>query len=237
MEPHAVESASSPHVNIFAICSALYARYGSPRHGNKRDPLDELIYIILSTRTQERAYQQSFERLHEAYPQWSSIQQSDLPWIAELLRPYGLATLKANQIVRIVERIRADFGSATLEPLRVMSDHDSEAYLTSLPGVAAKIAKCVLMYSLDRKVLPVDVHTYRVASRVGYPVKRRADTSQSMIEAAIPPELRYTFHVNAIALGRDVCLPKNPRCGVCCIRQWCDYYRQQGGGSDDNTTG
>lgn len=237
MEPHVTESPSPPHLNVSAICSALHDRYGSPRHGNKSDPLDELIYIILSTRTQERAYQLGFERLREAYPRWDSIQQSDLPSIAELLRPYGLATLKASQIVRIVERIKADFGTTTLEPLREMSDAEAEAYLTSLPGVAAKIAKCVLVYSLRRRVLPVDVHTYRVASRVGYHTKRRADTSQSMIEAAIPPELRYTFHVNAISLGRDVCLPNNPRCGVCCIRQWCDYYRQQGGGGDDKTTG
>lgn len=237
MESRGNKAAPPSYATISAICSALDVRYGSPRHGNKRDPLDELIYIVLSIRTQERAYQLGFKRLHEAYPQWNSIQQFDLFAIEELLRPYGLATLKASQIVQIVERIRADFGSATLEPLRVMSDQDSEAYLTSLPGVAAKTAKCVLMYSLDRQVLPVDVHTYRVASRIGYPTKRRADTSQNMIEAAIPPELRYAFHVNAIALGRDVCLPRRPRCEVCCVRQWCEYYRQQGGRSDDNTTG
>ena len=35
---------------IARICTALRYAYGSPRHGNKDNPLDELIYIILSTR-------------------------------------------------------------------------------------------------------------------------------------------------------------------------------------------
>lgn len=39
--------------NIPKVCRALEHEYGNPRHGNKSNPLDELIYIVVSTRTQD----------------------------------------------------------------------------------------------------------------------------------------------------------------------------------------
>jgi endonuclease III len=107
-----------------------------------------------------------------------------------------------------------------------MSTAECERFLTSLPGVGRKVAKCVLMYSLGRPVLTVDVHVHRIAGRVGLTVKRRPDTSQDLIEAAVPPNLRYGFHVNAVAHGRKVCTPRNPKCGRCIISVWCDYFHR-----------
>ena len=140
-----------------------------------------------------------------------------------ILQPLGLARLKAGQIVQIVGRLRRDFGRATLAPLTRMSDAEAEEYLVSLPGVGRKIAKCVLLYSLARQVLPVDVHVHRVAGRLGFRVKRRPDTSQQLLEDAVQPKWRYGFHVNAVAHGRTVCRPNNPRCSLCCLSVWCEY--------------
>lgn len=103
-----------------------------------------------------------------------------------------------------------------------MGDAEAEAFLTSLPGVGPKVAKCVLMYSLDRKVLPVDVHVHRVARRLGFATKKRPDTSQDLIEAEIPSNLRYGFHVNAVAHGRKVC-KSEPLCDRCPLVSICRY--------------
>lgn len=210
---------------VRAIARALEAEYGNPLHGNKDDPLDELFYIILSTRTRDTSFRERFDSLKAAFPDWDALDEGALPALESLLAPGGLGKLKARQIVSIVDRLQNEFGTATLDPLWAMSDDDAEAFLTALPGVAAKIAKCVLMYSLGRQVLPVDVHVHRLAMRLGFPGKKRPDTSQDLIEAAVPPELRYGFHVNAIAHGRAVCLPRQPRCDACCLTQWCDYCR------------
>lgn len=220
--------ADSGKQRIDEICAALDAEYGSPRLGNKDDPLDELVFIILSNRTQTATAERAYQQVRAAFPSWESIDESVLEKLAELLRPAGMARLKARQIVSIVAILKQSFGSATLDPLRSMSDEDVEAFLCSLPGVAKKVAKCVAMYSLDRDVLPVDVHVHRLASRLGFRVKKRPDTSQDLIEAAMPPHLRYGFHVNAVAHGRSVCLPRIPRCKECCIAGWCSYRLQKG---------
>lgn len=212
-------------VAIGKVCEALEKEYGNPRHGNKANPLDELVYIILSTRTQERAYRATFARLKREFPTWNSVTGRKLRRLESILAPNGLGRLKARQLVQIFRRLSNTFGRATLAPLTRMTDEEAQEFLTSLPGVSAKVAKCVLMYSLRRPVLPVDAHVHRVASRLGVPAKKRPDTSQDLIERAVAPELRYGFHVNAIAHGRTLCRPVQPRCASCCIGRWCNYYQ------------
>lgn len=55
----------------------------------------------------------------------------------------------------------------SLSPLKKMTDSQIEKYLASLPGIGIKTAKCVMMYSFDRLVLPVDTHVWRIATRLG----------------------------------------------------------------------
>jgi endonuclease III len=210
--------------NIRKISGVLERAYRNPRHGNPRRPLDDLIYIILSTRTRDLKYRMTFRNLKKTFPSWDKVRSHKRSTLERILIPAGLGKLKAAQIIDIIARLRRRFGRATLAPLAKMSDKEAEFLLTSLPGVGPKVAKCVLMYALDRDVLPVDVHVHRLAKRLGFRTKKRPDTSQELIESAVPRELRYSFHVNAVAHGRSVCLSQRPRCGICPISKWCHYY-------------
>ena len=52
----------------------LAAVHGTPRLGNKEDPVDELVYIILARKTREDAYQQTFDALKSAVrPTWDDL--------------------------------------------------------------------------------------------------------------------------------------------------------------------
>ena len=214
---------------IVAICRTLIRAYGNPRHGNPRNPLDDLFYIILSTRTRDSSFANTFRELKKSFPSWNRIFPKDRHRLERILVPGGLGKLKTRQLIAIVTELRHRFGTATLASLGKINDREAESFLTSLPGVGPKIAKCVLMYTLNRRVLPVDVHVHRVATRLGFRTKKRPDTSQGLIEGAVPPGLRYSFHVNAIALGRNVCLSQRPRCDQCPIARYCEYHRLRRG--------
>ena len=203
------------------ITAVLAHAYGSPRHGNKRNPLDELVYIILSNRTLPKACREAYRAIKTRFPSWNALAPEAADELEEILKPSGMSRLRSTHLLHIMAHLRARFGTATLVPLRYMSDTDAENLLISLPGVSRKVAKCVIMYSLHGQVLPVDVHVHRVASRIGFQVKRRPDTSQDLIEEAIPADSRYDFHVNAIAHGRAVCRARSPRCHMCPIMRYC----------------
>jgi len=213
-------------IHVAQVCERLSHAYGNPRHGNRQNPLDELVLIILSTRTREARYADTYLSLKREFPSWDGLRARHRKQVRQILAPGGLAGVKTEQLLAIIRTLRRVFGHATLTPLTHLPDDEVEQFLTSLPGVGKKVAKCVMMYSMDRQVLPVDVHVHRVAQRLGMATKRRPDTSQDLIEAAIPPTFRYGFHVNAVAHGRAVCTPRRPECPRCLLRRYCTYYRR-----------
>jgi len=210
---------------VWQVSHALERRYSSPRHGNPRDPLDVLVYILLSNRTGPSVAQRVYTSLRNAFSNWAELDAARLKSIVELLRPAGLAKKRALQLHGILAQLRVVFGECSLKKLASWGTPVAEAYLCGLPGVSEKVAKCVLMYAFDRQVLPVDVHVHRIARRLGWHSHRRADQSHNSLEAIVPAALRYAFHVNCVAHGRTVCRATNPLCGSCVIARWCPEGR------------
>ena len=148
--------------------TVLLAReYGSPSHNNKNDPLDELVFIILSQMTTSPSFERVYSRLKASASRWEDVLDIPVRELKRTIKDAGLSNQKAPRLKAIFARLKRDFGSVSLDALRDMRDREAEDYLVSLPGVQRKTAKCVLMYSLGRLVLPVDTHVLRVARRLG----------------------------------------------------------------------
>jgi endonuclease III len=205
---------------VEAVCEKLLSEYGLPRHGNPQEPLDDLIYIILTTRSRISAAAAVFDKLKARFKKWSDVLDDPDDLIA-LIKPIGLSMVKSAQILGIVARLSIDFGEVSLASIKNRGIDYVYIYLTSLPGVSTKIAKCVMLYTLGFAVLPVDVNTYRVASRLGWTTKKRAELCHGELELLIPPDLRYAFHVDAIMHGNLICKPVNPLCDKCIISNEC----------------
>ena len=151
-----------------------------------------------------------------------------LNWSAEDLAHHlegsGLERQRATRILAILHRIKGDFGRFDLQGLGQLDPSAAEAYLTSLPGVGLKTAKCVQLFSLGTAVLPVDGHLLRVARRLKLlPRGLSRDRSERRLEALVPAKLRRAFHINAITLGREVCRPVRPRCEECPLVSLCPF--------------
>lgn len=145
----------------------------------------------------------------------------DVRRIAALIKDAGLSRQKAPRLKRIAQQLERDFGRVTLRPLHKADDAQVESYLTSLPGVGTKTAKCVMMYSMGRDVLPVDTHVARVARRLRLVEPRDKSDLHEHLEKVVRPKDRYAFHVGAVMLGRSVCKAVHPRCGGCSLRAIC----------------
>jgi DNA-cytosine methyltransferase len=207
-----------------AIAARLHAEYGSPRLGNQDDPLDELFFILLSLKTSHVTYEDTFRQFKSQFHPWRRLLSAKAEEVESHIRRGGLGSLKARAFVDIARRLKSDFGEVSLRRLHGMNDGEAEVYLRSLPGVGLKTARCVLMYSLGRKVLPVDTHTYRVAVRLGLvATSKSAKDVHSSLADAVPPALRYAIHTNFVALGRDVCRDPLPKCDDCVLSASCAH--------------
>ena len=199
--------------------------YRSPLLSNKDDPLDELIFIILSQMTTGPSYERVFDRLKAAMPDWQILTETSVSDLTLLIADAGLSGQRALRLKQIAVRLVHDFGEVSLAELANSNDETVQQYLTSLPGVGVKTAKCVMMYSLGRQVLPVDTHTARVATRLGLVPTGSAATIDRDLSVVVPPALRFDFHVNAVAHGRAVCRAVRPRCDDCVLSSLCPVGR------------
>lgn len=221
----AIASLSTLRRKSHHIAVKLHRTYGSPNHSNKQDPVDELIFIVLSQMTTHKALVRVYNSLKSEYDDWQDLPVTSIPKLKRLIRNAGLADRRAAQIKSIAVKIEKEFGSVSLESLRLWSDREVERFLISLPGVGVKTAKCVMLFSLGRKVLPVDTHVMRVARRLGLV----SSDDHSHLEEIVAPKDRYSFHVNMVAHGRTTCRAVRPRCVDCCLQAICSYCREKSG--------
>lgn len=207
------------------VCERLDAEYGQPRHGNPADPVDDLVYVILSNRTPPARARRVFEQAKQQFPSWKDLLSADRDEVENVLRPAGFAQRRARQLQEAFARILKDFGDLRSPDLWEKSDGNLLNYLTGLRGISDKVARCVMMYALGRNVLPVDVHVHRIARRLGWTDRNRPGESHKELEALLPKHRYYSFHVGCVAHGRARCTATNPDCRTCPIRRYCAYAK------------
>jgi endonuclease-3 len=209
-------------MNIPEINQTLAKEYGDRRWCRHRDPLSELIATILSQNTSDVSSGRAFASLVHTFSNWEEVARADVGEIAAAIRSGGLSQIKAARIKEILRLIWEERGLLDLTFLDSPSISEARAWLRKLPGVGPKTAGCVLLFSLGKPVLPVDTHVYRVASRLGLIANDvSVEQAHKLLEAMVPPDDIYLFHMNLIEHGRRVCRSQRPRCAECVLREIC----------------
>ena len=214
--------------HIKEINELLDFEYSSPDHFNKEDPLDELVFILLSRRTRGIGYETAFNNIKTRYPNWEDVIKSSPDELLDIIEHAGLGPKRVREIVNNLNTIYNRFGLFSLNKLKRWSDKKVFEFLTSLEGIGPKSAYCVMMYSLKRKVFPVDTHVSRICQRLGLiEMGLNHKNAQPMLEDMFPKSLRHSIHVNMVSHGRKICLSRNPRCSDCIIAGFCNWIRQE----------
>lgn len=227
-----IESASQaytlpPGKKIEPIYDALALYYGELEWRPSIDPLSELVLTILSQHTSDTNRDRAFRSMKEQFPTWEEVRDAPTEELADSIRSGGLANQKAPRIQSVLRLIGEERGELDLSFLMEMPPAEAKAWLSSFNGVGPKTAACVLMFSCGMPVLPVDTHVYRVSQRLGLiGEKTNADKAHDELEEIVPPNQRYTFHINMITHGRKICKAQRPLCEACVLREWCTYYNR-----------
>ena len=74
----------------------LSERYEDHAHGNKMNPLRELLFIICSVQTNESLYQSTYTKLMSAFPKFGQLADASEEQIAATIAHGGLSRQKAR---------------------------------------------------------------------------------------------------------------------------------------------
>lgn len=201
--------------------AALVATYGPKSNDRDEDGITSLIHTILSQNTTDRTSDKAFESLMATFVSWEEMLAADTGEIADAIRQGGLAEQKAVTIKGVLEKVKADFKTISLDPLKLLPEDEVMEYLISLKGVGPKTAACTMLFALGKKAFPVDTHVHRVANRLGVVTTKAAEETQRLMTDAAPFKICYSLHLNMIQHGRQRCHARKPACPGCSIIELC----------------
>jgi len=92
--------------------------------------------------------------------------------------------------------------------------------LRALPGIGPYTAAAIASFAFHQPAAVVDGNVERVLSRLG---ARRLTPSETWQRAQffLSPSRPGDFNQAMMELGATVCPPRDPRCQICPVRQWC----------------
>lgn len=201
-----------------AVARFLYSRYGRPRHRWREDPFKVLISCVLSQRTREENTERASKALFSIASTPEEILKMSEEEIAKIIKPVGFPKQKAKNILKICRILVENYGG------KVPADKE---ILKSLPGVGEKTANVTLCYGFGIPCIPVDTHVNRISRRLGL-------VSWDAKLEEVGPTLEKIFkrkdwrliNLGMVQFGREICLPRNPRCEICPLNKICPYPKR-----------
>jgi endonuclease-3 len=220
-----------------AVVDRLGERYWQKTYGG-RPAFECLVRTVLSQNTSDKASQPAHEALMARYAPESpsepdlaeALADAEQSRLAETIQPAGLYNQKSETLIRLAERVCAEYDGAEGFD-RFVSESDPETVREALlwmNGVGPKTADCVLLFSGGQDgVFPVDTHVHRIARRMGLaPAAAGHEGVREALEAAVPGEKCGFGHTAMIQFGREYCTAREPAClagpEACPLYDLCD---------------
>lgn len=195
-----------------------YSELNTAAEENSRNPYKTLISCIISQRTKEERTKQASEKLFKKADSPEKMKKLTEQEIKESIKPAGMYNQKAKRIKKTTQKILDEYNGKVPR---------SREELMKLPGVGYKTADVTKCFGFGEHTIPVDTHVNRVPKRWGWiPKKASKEEVKEKLEKIAPKKDHRLFHVAIIHFGRDLCLPRNPKCEECPFTEFCEYYEK-----------
>lgn len=210
-----------------AILQRLEEMYPNPKTAlNHETPFELLVATILSAQCTDERVNLITPGLFAQYPDAHALAQASEEDVAELIKTAGLWRSKAKNLVAAAE-ILVDKHGGELPRTR--------EELEKLPGVGRKTANVILANAFNIPAIAVDTHVFRVANRLGIAQGKTPLEVEKQLMEAIPKEKWADAHHWLIYHGRQVCQARKPKCHICPLSPYCQYYAEST--TQSHTTG
>jgi endonuclease-3 len=185
--------------------------------------IDTLIATILSQNTNDKNSYHAYNDLKKKYQSIEELSAASRSEIEKVIKVAGLGKQKSAAIKTFLATLKKNNGSLNLQYIKKMTNEEILNELTSIKGIGVKTASCVLLFSLDRNICPVDTHVHRTLNRIGIVKTSTPDKTFQLIKGNLPHNAAHQFHTNLIKLGREICKPAKPLCSICPLLKLCKF--------------
>ncbi len=175
-------------------------------------PLQLLIATRLSAQCTDARVNLVTPALFARYPTLDSLAEADPVEVGEYIRSCGLYKTKARDIVAMCRMLRDTYDGHI---------PDTVEELIKLPGVGRKTANLVCGDVYGKPAVVADTHCIRITGRLGLTDSRDPYKVEMQLKKLLPPEESNDFCHRLVHFGRDVCVARSPKCGLCPLQGCC----------------
>lgn len=177
-------------------------------------PFELLVAVMLSAQSTDKGVNKATAKLFPIANTPQALLELGGDGLKEYIKTIGLYNSKARNILKtcalLLERHRGEVPAA-------------RAALEGLPGVGRKTANVMLATAFGESTIAVDTHVFRVANRTGLARAATVGKVEDKLVRTTPQEFLKDAHHLLILHGRYTCRARQPLCGVCVIRELCEY--------------
>jgi endonuclease-3 len=186
------------------------------------DPYQTLIVTIISQNTADTNTERAFKKLSKLFKITPKVLgNAEIHEIEGCIRIAGLYRAKAKTIQTTSKIILEKFGGS-LNAILALPIEEARKMLMEIPGVGAKTADVVLLFSADKATVPVDTHVNRVSKRLGLaPANGSYEDVRLSLQSLFETKDYLSVHLLLIAHGRKTCKAHNPHCHSCSVNAYC----------------
>ncbi len=197
------------------VISILKQEYGRSFHRNE-DPFFVLIFTVLSARNRDAQTYKAATTLFSKFPTMKSLAAGKISEIEATIKFIGLFRQKAKRVKQISQQLLQKYGGKV---------PDNMEELLELPGVGRKTAACVLIYAFNKPAIAVDTHVHRISNRIGLVKSKTPEQTEAALMLLLPKDKWLDINELFVKHGQQVCLPIRPKCAVCPVKGYCNYYK------------
>lgn len=199
------------------VLDILEKEYPNPKIAlNFKTPLELLIATILSAQCTDERVNKTTPVLFKKYKKTKDYADADLKELERYISSINFFRNKAKNIQACCKKIVNEFGGEIPDTLE---------RLITLPGIGRKTANIVLISAFGKDAIAVDTHVKRVSNRIGLAASDNPDKIEAEL-CKIIPQKRWIKATNLLILhGRNTCVAKKPKCEICKIKDYCNYFK------------
>ena len=177
-------------------------------------PWQLLIATILSAQCTDERVNQVTKELFRKYKRLEDFANASQEELERDIHSTGFYRNKAKNIIACTKKLVEEYNGVVPNDIEL---------LTKLAGVGRKTANVIRGNIYKEPSIVVDTHVKRISRRLGFtgeedPVKIEYDLME-----LLPKEQWILYNIQIITHGRSICTARNPKCGICFLKNDCNY--------------
>jgi endonuclease-3 len=202
---------------LIEILKILETQNPSPTTELKYDNEYQLtVAVVLSAQCTDKRVNLITKNFFKKFKDFKSLSLASIDEIYDLIKSCSYPNNKAKYLKLLSEIVVSKYNGK-------LTDNYNE--LITLPGVGPKTANVLLNVLYNAPVIPVDTHVKRVTTRLGLANNKDSPLKvEKKLKAITPDEYLNKLHHWFILHGRYICTAKAPKCEICEIAMFCDFF-------------